>query len=158
MTEINVMNKTSYTGDGEYIGRPSPLGNPFKIGKDGTREETIQKYRIWLWKQIQQQTPAYDEFIRLARLATNEPVTLVCWCTPQPCHADVIKNALIWWIWNQEPRDRLIATLQKHNVIPPPNASIQELEIAWGKVQSASMVEMNWEKLSKPDYVTICNS
>jgi hypothetical protein len=28
-----------------YIGRPSVWGNPFEIGKDGTREEVIAKYR-----------------------------------------------------------------------------------------------------------------
>ena len=31
-----------------YIGRPSKWGNPFSIGKDGTREEVIQKYKISL--------------------------------------------------------------------------------------------------------------
>ncbi|PIW12451.1 MAG: hypothetical protein COW35_01440, partial [Candidatus Infernicultor aquiphilus] len=33
-----------------YIGRPSKWGNPFTIGKDGTRSEVIEKYRIWLMK------------------------------------------------------------------------------------------------------------
>ena len=27
-----------------YIGRPSKWGNPFVIGRDGTRDEVIQKY------------------------------------------------------------------------------------------------------------------
>ncbi len=27
-----------------YIGRPSKWGNPFNIGRDGTREEVIAKY------------------------------------------------------------------------------------------------------------------
>ena len=31
-----------------YIGRPSKWGNPFSIGKDGTREEVIEKYREWI--------------------------------------------------------------------------------------------------------------
>lgn len=31
-----------------YIGRPSKYGNPFVIGKDGTREEVIAKYQQWL--------------------------------------------------------------------------------------------------------------
>ena len=30
-----------------YIGRPSKWGNPFVIGKDGTREQVIRKYRNW---------------------------------------------------------------------------------------------------------------
>jgi hypothetical protein len=28
-----------------YIGRPSKWGNPFVIGRDGSREEVIEKYR-----------------------------------------------------------------------------------------------------------------
>jgi hypothetical protein len=31
-----------------YIGRPSKWGNPFRIGKDGSREDVIQKYRDWI--------------------------------------------------------------------------------------------------------------
>lgn len=30
-----------------YIGRGSPFGNPFKIGKDGTREEVIMAYSAY---------------------------------------------------------------------------------------------------------------
>jgi len=31
-----------------FIGRGSPWGNPFHIGRDGTRAEVIEKYRQWL--------------------------------------------------------------------------------------------------------------
>lgn len=31
-----------------YIGRPSKWGNPFEIGKDGTRKEVIKKYREYV--------------------------------------------------------------------------------------------------------------
>lgn len=31
-----------------YVGRPSVWGNPYVIGKDGTREEVIAKYREYL--------------------------------------------------------------------------------------------------------------
>jgi hypothetical protein len=31
-----------------YIGRPSVFGNPFQIGKDGTREEVIEKFKQWI--------------------------------------------------------------------------------------------------------------
>jgi len=31
-----------------YVGRPSPWGNPFVIGRDGTREEVIAKYAAWV--------------------------------------------------------------------------------------------------------------
>jgi len=45
---IKIVNKRNYTGPGIYIGRPSPLGNPFVIGRDGDREEVIRKYREFL--------------------------------------------------------------------------------------------------------------
>lgn len=31
-----------------YVGRPSKWGNPFAIGRDGTRQEVIDKYRAYL--------------------------------------------------------------------------------------------------------------
>lgn len=34
-----------------YIGRPSKWGNPFVIGRDGTREEVIARYAAWLLEQ-----------------------------------------------------------------------------------------------------------
>lgn len=94
--KIKVVNRKDFPTSGEYIGRPSPLGNPFKIGRDGSREQTIEKYRRWLWTQIQQQTPAYDELRRLATIACQRELDLICWCAPLQCHGDVIKNAITW--------------------------------------------------------------
>jgi hypothetical protein len=31
-----------------YIGRPSNWGNPFVIGRDGNREQVIEKYRAYI--------------------------------------------------------------------------------------------------------------
>lgn len=31
-----------------YIGHPSKWGNPFVIGRDGTRADVIGKYRAWI--------------------------------------------------------------------------------------------------------------
>jgi hypothetical protein len=64
-----------------YIGRPSKWGNPFKIGKDGSREEVIQKYRQWI----------LDNRTLIAQLATElKGKTLGCWCKPNTCHGDVL--------------------------------------------------------------------
>lgn len=63
-----------------YIGRPSKWGNPFQIGKDGTREEVIQKYRDWLLR-----TPQ-----RMEELHELRGKNLVCWCYPKACHGDVL--------------------------------------------------------------------
>ena len=64
-----------------YIGRPSKWGNPFVIGKDGSREEVIDKYRAWLLTQ-----PAKVEEAK-RELAGKD---LVCFCAPKGCHGDVL--------------------------------------------------------------------
>ena len=65
-----------------YIGRPSKWGNPFQIGRDGTREEVIEKYRAWV-----AQRP--DLVAALPELAGK---TIACWCAPKACHGDVLAD------------------------------------------------------------------
>ncbi|MDA8190782.1 MAG: DUF4326 domain-containing protein, partial [Gammaproteobacteria bacterium] len=40
-----------------YVGRPSPLGNPFAIGPDGGRAEVIQQYAVWLEERLRDRDP-----------------------------------------------------------------------------------------------------
>ena len=63
-----------------YIGRPSKWGNPFIIGRDGTREEVIAKYEAWLKKQTK----------LMVALPELKDKMLGCWCFPQSCHGDVL--------------------------------------------------------------------
>jgi len=63
-----------------YIGRGSKWGNPFKIGIDGNREEVIEKYRQWI----------LGEPRLLDSLCELEGKVLGCWCSPKPCHGDVL--------------------------------------------------------------------
>ena len=94
---FRVVNKKHYWGIGEYIGRPSVLGNPFRIGSDGSREEVIEKYRRWLWGEIKKKSEVYDELVRLLELEENTfELTLICHCKPLACHGDVIVRALNW--------------------------------------------------------------
>ncbi len=64
-----------------YIGRPSRWGNPFKIGKDGSREEVIQKYRHWILANpvLMAQVPSESKGKKLG-----------CWCKPNACHGNVL--------------------------------------------------------------------
>jgi hypothetical protein len=66
-----------------YVGRPSKFGNPYEIGRDGTREEVIQKYEKWLL--CDDSCP-----VTFADLLQLKGKDLVCWCAPEPCHADVL--------------------------------------------------------------------
>jgi len=62
------------------ICRPGRFGNPFLIGRDGTREEVIEKYRHWLQTQPQ----------LLAQLPMLKGKRLGCYCKPLPCHGDIL--------------------------------------------------------------------
>jgi hypothetical protein len=95
MVWIHIGNKRR--GDrGEYVGRPSPLGNPFVIGRDGDRAAVITRYRQWLRERIAAGDPLVrGELERLARLARERgQLTLVCWCAPEACHAEAIREVL----------------------------------------------------------------
>lgn len=70
-----------------YIGRGSPLGNPFPIGPSCTREESVQKYDLWLQEQIQNPTSAALAALRnIIRTAQASPVEIECYCAPRLCH------------------------------------------------------------------------
>ena len=67
-----------------YIGRPSKWGNPFSIGKDGTREEVIEKYREWI-------TEGEGSYL-LKDLLELKGKILGCWCSPKACHGDILSE------------------------------------------------------------------
>ncbi len=72
---------------GVYIGRPmrgyrdEGWGNPFKIGRDGTRAQVIAKHRAWFMDQPELQARARREL---------PGKILGCFCAPLPCHGDVL--------------------------------------------------------------------
>lgn len=98
---IIIVNK-HHGKSGEYIGRGSPLGNPYIIGKDGSREQVIAKYRVWLNEQIMRKNPVVlDELNRLGNKAIDEKgLALQCFCYPKPCHGEVIKEKLVKAMYN----------------------------------------------------------
>ena len=61
-----------------YVGRPSRWGNPFAIGRDGSREDVIARYEQWLLAQPE----------LVAALPELAGKTLGCWCAPRACHGD----------------------------------------------------------------------
>jgi hypothetical protein len=67
------------------IDRTSDWGNPYEIDKDGTREEVIEWYREY-----------FDHKKSLhERLGELEGKVLICWCTPEECHGDVLLELLV---------------------------------------------------------------
>lgn len=81
-----VVNKRKQKYD-VYIGRGSPFGNPFIIGRDGNRAEVIRKYRDYFYKRIE------DSEFR-DRVLSLKGKVLGCFCKPLPCHGDVIVEFL----------------------------------------------------------------
>ena len=63
-----------------YIGRPSEWGNPFTIGKDGSRGDVISKYENWLIGNAE----------LMGKIHTLRGKILGCWCKPKACHGDVL--------------------------------------------------------------------
>lgn len=80
-TKVVNLRKSSYD---VYIGRGSIFGNPFHIGKDGTREEVINRYAEWVLTQPQ----------ILRAIPDLEGKTLGCFCKPAACHGDVLLELL----------------------------------------------------------------
>lgn len=70
-----------------YIGRPSKWGNPYSH-KEGTKatfkvdtvEEAIANYRNW----IKGNPELLDDLHEL------KGKVLGCWCSPKPCHGDIL--------------------------------------------------------------------
>lgn len=113
--EITIVSRRTieYVEGGEYVGRAhryfggyeSPLANPFHMGKDGTRDEVIAKYRVWLEGQLRDETTqASKELARLLLLAQKGRLTLICWCVPLSCHAEVIREKILefWPVWRED--------------------------------------------------------
>jgi hypothetical protein len=76
-----------------YIGRPSKWGNPYshKTGttakyKTDTRAEAIEKYREYILHG--------DGKHLLKDLHELKGKTLGCWCSPLPCHGDILSQLI----------------------------------------------------------------
>ena len=80
-----------------YIGRGSIWGNPFShksgtkaLYKVGSVAEAIQAYKRHLWEQIK------SGEITIEMLKALDGKRLACYCVPNPCHGNVIKQAVQW--------------------------------------------------------------
>ena len=79
--------KTYPKKDYVFIGRGSPFGNPYVIGKDGDRDEVIKKYERDFYKKIKN-----ERFRRLVLSLKGKK--LGCFCKPEKCHGDIIVQYL----------------------------------------------------------------
>ncbi len=109
MIQISIINgyRDGFIGDSKiYIGRKnvknnlpeSPLCNPFPINEECSREESVAKFRRYLWEEIkaQKESLVVKELARIYQLSLDNPIVLTCYCKPKDCHGDVIIKALNW--------------------------------------------------------------
>ncbi len=64
--------------------KQSVFCNPFKVGKDGTREEVIAKFTTYMRAKLD------SDPTLVAQLLALEGKRLGCWCKPEGCHGDVL--------------------------------------------------------------------
>lgn len=77
-----------------YIGRSTQsklhYGNPFHIGPDGTRNDVVDKYELWLrgcaYTELEQERRAWI----LGTLHVLSGKRLGCYCAPERCHGEVL--------------------------------------------------------------------
>lgn len=91
---ISVVNKYTFKGlHAVYIGRPSPLGNPYKITDSKSRDDVIDAYERYL-------IGGYESDGRIQRAINDlvekylagEEINLLCFCAPRRCHGEVIRE------------------------------------------------------------------
>jgi len=70
------------------IDRLSVFGNPFRIGKNCSRKQSLKKYRKYFYNRIKT-----DKKFRWAVESLKGHI-LACWCKPLPCHGDIIGEYL----------------------------------------------------------------
>ena len=71
-----------------YCGRPSLYGNPFRVGKDGTRVDVILKYIDYFFERMR------DDPVFKKKILELKDKKLGCYCAPETCHCDVIAEYL----------------------------------------------------------------
>jgi hypothetical protein len=101
---IQVVNKRTHkpTPDDFYIGRGSVMGNPYHskesnhpqaLYKVETVEEAIGGYEKYLEYSYFNDVSIHETIRGLIdRELNGEDTNLVCYCAPNKCHGDVIKN------------------------------------------------------------------
>ena len=65
-----------------YVGRPSKWGNPFTVAVHG-RGKALEHYRTYIYGERQE---ALREEVKKELKGKD----LICWCFPEPCHADIL--------------------------------------------------------------------
>lgn len=75
------------------------LGNPFIMKGDTEEERTrvIRQYRRVIEEDFEHKGEKFYACVGIARqVLCGESIALSCWCAPQACHADVIREKVLY--------------------------------------------------------------
>lgn len=113
MPEINIVHCRKEL-DNIYCGRGSALGNPFKIGAGSSRDTVCDLYHEYFYSIVDEvsfldlwELVSYEDIMRskitpqlkqlyyiFNKLVNGEDINLGCYCTPNRCHIETIKEFL----------------------------------------------------------------
>lgn len=101
MSTVTVVNRKDGVQTNDiYIGRGSPLGNPFAMrdSSDMERIRVINAYRTHIIEKISgedKDIAMINELNRIINLVSSgNDVRLGCFCSPKACHGDIIKEII----------------------------------------------------------------
>jgi hypothetical protein len=90
---IRVANRKN-AREGRYVGKLTPLGNPYRVEAFG-RERAVRRYREW-FSRVKSEGKVAQALAALEREAERrKTLTLLCWCVPEPCHAEVVAEEIV---------------------------------------------------------------
>jgi hypothetical protein len=103
---ITVVNKHTHkpTEYDWYIGRGSPLGNPFTSKplantkaqfQCKSREESVAKFKEYILEKIEKKDSVVCASLNyIYSMALKGDVNLICYCSPELCHGHIIKRII----------------------------------------------------------------
>jgi len=78
--------------DAVYCGRPSPLGNPFRMLSESDRDRVCDEYDVWFHENVDNLKPVLRELWHKG--VRDGSLLLSCWCAPKRCHLETVKAFL----------------------------------------------------------------
>lgn len=79
-----------------YVGRPTPLGNPFVMKTEDDRDRVCDLYAQWFEEKISSSDVEVKKQIDAIVCDGSQSgvIRLGCYCSPKRCHADTIAKYL----------------------------------------------------------------
>lgn len=113
-------------GHAVNVARPTPWGNPFVVGVDGTAAECVYLFALLLSGRICLTSKATWDAQKRVRDHVNQYLPtivarpLACWCRiGKPCHADVLRSVAAGFGADGQAGARAALYLEISNRVPP---------------------------------------